>query len=101
MKPGALHAGHIRNRLTRAPMPQDAFAGNIPRIGAAPIVRRRTSTFPSRVAGYFDFTQWGGGFSRVANQGPGAVCINHAEGIMADIQTGRVYRDSRFIKGQE
>ncbi len=35
MKPGALHAGHIRNRLTRAPMPHDAFAGNIPRIGSS------------------------------------------------------------------
>lgn len=70
-------------------------------IGMAPIVCRRTATFPSRVVPYFDFTQWGGGFSRATGNGPGAVCINHKDGIMANIQSGRVYRDSRFAdKGE-
>lgn len=54
MKPGALHAGHIRNRLTRAPMPHDAFAGNIPHIGAsfakpAPVRQNRRTSPPRGV----------------------------------------------------
>ncbi len=69
-------------------------------LGAAPIVRRRTATWPSRVVAYFDFSQWGGGFARATGNGPGAVCINHRQGIMADIQTGRVYCDSRFISNE-
>lgn len=62
-------------------------------LGHAPIVRRRT--FSSRMAHYFDFTQWGGGFMRTGN-GPGAVILNHSSGIVADVQTGRVYIDIRF-----
>ncbi len=63
-------------------------------VGAAKIVRRRTPTFPSRVASYFDFTPWGGGYLRATNNGPGAIVL--PSGLCADIQTGRVYRDARF-----
>lgn len=64
-------------------------------LGHAPIVRRRTGTFPSRMMHYFDFTQWGGGLMRMG-RGPGAVILNHSSGVVADIQTGRVYVDNRF-----
>lgn len=62
----------------------------------ARIVNRRTSTFPSRVAPWFDWTPWGGGFTRASNVGPGAFVIDSQRGIMGDMQTGRVYSDSRF-----
>lgn len=62
-------------------------------LGHAPIVQRRTSH--SRMAHYFDFTQWGAGFIRTGN-GPGAVILNRSSGTVADVQTGRVYVDIRF-----
>lgn len=62
-------------------------------LGVAPIVRRRTPTWPSRVASYFDLTQWGGGYVRTG-QGPGAVVLGGS--VLADIRTGRVYTDHRF-----
>jgi hypothetical protein len=63
-------------------------------LGFAKIIQRRTPTFPTRWASYFDFSPWGGGYMRTANQGPGAVVLS--PGTCADIQTGRVYLDSRF-----
>ena len=60
----------------------------------AMLVRRRTATFPSRVALYFDFTPWGGGYLRATNNGPGAIVL--ADGLCADTRTGRVYHDARF-----
>ena len=63
-------------------------------LGSARIVRRRTPTFPSRMASYFDFTPWGGGFLRAENRGPGAIVLSGS--ILADIRTGEVYRDGRF-----
>lgn len=66
-------------------------------IGYARTVKRRTSTFPSRLALYFDFTPWRGGYVRAFNNGPGAVVL--APGICADLQTGRVYKDARFDDG--
>lgn len=70
-------------------------------IGHAPIVRRRTSTFPSRMALYWDLTPWGAGFMRASNAGQGACIINHREGIMFNMQTGHVYRDSRLANKGE
>ncbi len=64
-------------------------------IGRAPIVQRRTHTFPSRNAQYFDCTQWGGGFTRVTGAA-GAVVLDHARGILLDLRTGSVFTDSRF-----
>lgn len=66
-------------------------------IGRAPVVRRWTPTWPSRKARYFDFSQWGGGYLRADNNGPGAIVLDRSCGILADIQTGRVYTDDRFI----
>lgn len=63
-------------------------------IGYAKLVRRRTATFPSRIALYFDFSPWGGGYLRATNNGPGAIIL--ANEICADIQSGRVYHDARF-----
>lgn len=60
----------------------------------APMVRRRTASFPSRMASYFDCTQWGAGFFR---PGHGAVILRHADGLMLDLSSGRVYSDSRFV----
>lgn len=70
-------------------------------LGVAPIVRRRTCTFPSRMASYWDLGAWGGGFMR-CRDAPGAVVIDHAKGTMFDMRTGRVYLDSRFatVKGE-
>lgn len=65
-------------------------------IGHAPIVRRRTASFPSRMESYFDCSQWGGGFLRIRNAGPGAVILRHSDGVMLNRQTGTVYTDSRF-----
>ena len=62
-------------------------------LGFAKVVRRRTATFPSRMASYFDFTPWRGGYMRVTSA-PGGVVL--APGICADIRSGRVYRDARF-----
>lgn len=64
-------------------------------IGRAPIVRRRTASFPSRMAHYWDLTQWGAGFMRT-NAPPCAVIIGHAAGLIFDPSRGLVYRDSRF-----
>jgi hypothetical protein len=63
-------------------------------IGVAKIVKRHAATFPSRLARYFDFTPWGGGYAKVDNVGSGAIVLR--DGVCADIQTGRVYKDSRF-----
>ena len=68
-------------------------------LGIARIVKRRTSTFPSRVATWFDWTPWGGGFTRAGNTGPGSFVIDSKAGTMGCMQSGRVYRDSRFVKG--
>lgn len=65
-------------------------------IGLAPIVRRRTASFPSRMECYFDCSQWGGGFLRIRNAGSGAVILRHSDGAMLDLQSGAVYLDSRF-----
>lgn len=62
-------------------------------LGFAKVVRRRTATFPSRMASYFDFTPWGGGYMRLTSA-PGAVVLK--AGICADIRSGRVYTDARF-----
>jgi hypothetical protein len=64
-------------------------------LGQAKIVRRRTPTWPSRMASYWDFTPWGGGFMRTG-QGPGAVVLQGD--VLADMRTGRVYRDARFVE---
>lgn len=61
----------------------------------APVVRRRTSTWPSRMANYFDCTQWGGGYFRLGG-GPGAVILNGQNGTMLDMRSGEVYHDERF-----
>ena len=63
----------------------------------APVVRRRTPSFPTRFASYFDCTKWGSGFFRVANQGPGAAVLNKA-GHLLNLQTGEVYLDERFVE---
>lgn len=63
-------------------------------IGIAKIVKRHTPTWPSRIVPYFDFTPWGAGYLRATNNGPGAIVLKGD--ILADIQTGRAYRDSRF-----
>lgn len=65
-------------------------------IGTAKIVRRWTPTFPSRKVSYFNFTPWGGGYLRASNNGPGAIVLK--DDVLADIQTGRVYRDARFSR---
>lgn len=63
-------------------------------IGYAKIIKARTATFPSRMAHYFDFSEFGG--SRVKlGAGPGAIVLR-ADGTLADLQTGRVYYDPRF-----
>ncbi len=67
-------------------------------LGHAPIVRRRTATFPSRMRAYFDCTAWGAGFFPASGVGPGAVVLNHRTGVCMDMQSGRVYRDSRFAQ---
>jgi hypothetical protein len=65
----------------------------------APRVRRRTPTWPSRMATYFDCTAFGSGFFRCQG-GPGAVVLNRS-GQMLDIVNGRVYFDARFKSDAE
>jgi hypothetical protein len=60
----------------------------------AKIVKRWTPTWPSRKVAYFDFSPWGGGYVRATGNGPGAIHLGN--GLMANIQTGRVYSDARF-----
>lgn len=64
-----------------------------PTIGQAHIVRRRTPTFPTRWASYFDATPFGGGYTRV-QAAPGAVVLR--ADVCMDIRTGHVYRDRRL-----
>lgn len=68
-------------------------------IDYAPRVRRRTPTWPSRMASYFDCTDFGSGFFRCQG-GPGAVVLNKS-GQMLDIVTGKVYFDARFKSEME
>lgn len=63
-------------------------------IGLARIVKRRTPTWPSRVAPYYDFTPLGGGFFCALNRDTGAIVMS--DGICANMQTGEVYSDARF-----
>ncbi len=65
-------------------------------IGFAKCVNRQAPTFPPRRKLYFDFSPWGGGFLQATGNGPGAVVLS--SGVCGDIQTGRVYSDSRFSK---
>lgn len=58
-----------------------------PRHQFARIVRRRTPTWPTRWASYFDFTPWRGGYSRCTSA-PGAVVL--PSGHVANIRSGRV-----------
>lgn len=60
----------------------------------APTVRRRTPTWPTKWASYFDCTAFGSGFFRIGSA-PGAVVLNPA-GQILDIRTGEVYFDERF-----
>jgi hypothetical protein len=60
----------------------------------AKVVRRRTPTFPSRYAFYWDCTPWNGGFVR-RHVMPGAVVLNTL-GDMLDLHTGEIYQDERF-----
>lgn len=62
-------------------------------VGQARIVRRRTPTFPTRWASYFDATPFGGGYLRVQSA-PGAVVLR--ADVCINIRTGHVYRDRRF-----
>lgn len=62
----------------------------------APMVRRRTPTFPSKGASYFDCTRWGAGYMRVGG-GPGAAILDD-KGHCLDLRTGEVYVDKRFVK---
>lgn len=62
-------------------------------VGQARVVRRRTPTLPSRLASYWDFTPWKGGYVRLGS-GPGGVRLG--EGLVGDLLTGRVVRDPRF-----
>lgn len=64
-------------------------------VSLAPIVRRRTPTWPTRWANYFDCTQWGGGYMRIGS-GPGAAVLNSTTGATMNIQNGTVYIDERF-----
>lgn len=64
-------------------------------LGQARITRRRTPTFPSRLASYWDLTPWNGGYVRVS-AAPGAVHLG--EGRMACMSTGHVYLDARFAE---
>lgn len=66
----------------------------------APIRRRRTPTFPRRMAYYFDCSQWNGGFVRVS-RGPGAVVLDDAKGLMLNLCNGEVYKDTRFEAANE
>lgn len=66
-------------------------------IGQARIVRRRTPSFPTRWASYFDATPWGGGYMRVQSA-PGAAVLR--ENVCMDIRTGRIYRDGRFANAR-
>jgi len=70
-------------------------------LGHARIVRRRTATFPSKMCSYFDWSPWGAGFTRAQNVGPGAFVIDHGRGIMGDLQTGRVWIDSRMVNKEQ
>jgi hypothetical protein len=79
----------MSNLPTLSPQPQKKVY--------APVVRRRSHTFPSRIAGYFDCTKWGGGYYRVANQPRGATVLNK-KGECLDLQTGEVYLDARFVE---
>lgn len=63
----------------------------------AKIVRRRTPTFPSRTADYYDFTPWGGGYVLVMDYPPGGIVLN-SEGMLAELKSGIVYYDPRFDK---
>lgn len=60
----------------------------------AKCIKRRTPTFPSRTAWYFDFSPWGGGYLQCGN-GPGGIILRD-DGTCADIRTGEVYHDARF-----
>ena len=62
----------------------------------APTVKRRTPTWPSRIASYYDCSKWGSGFFRVG-RGPGAVVLN-TKGEMLNMATGEIYVDARFVK---
>ena len=73
---------------------------NVGRRTFAPIVQRRTSTWPSRMASFFDCSQWGGGLTRL-NDAPGAIVLNRATGMMLNIRTGEIYTDARFASGPE
>ena len=64
----------------------------------APVVTRRTPTFPSRNARYFDCTKYGSGYHRV-NTVPGA-CVLNQQGLMLDLRTGEIYTDERFKTSQ-
>lgn len=66
----------------------------------APVISRRTATWPTRMARYFDCTQWGGGYHRL-QAARGAVVLNRTNGTMLDIDTGEVYVDERFIETKE
>lgn len=57
----------------------------------APMVRRRTPTWPTKWAGYFDCTQWGSGYIR-RSQSPGAVRLQGD--TLLDIRTGEVYQQT-------
>lgn len=61
-------------------------------LGQARITRRRTPTFPFRLASYWDLTPWQGGYIRLT-AAPGAVHLG--QGRMACLTTGAVYLDSR------
>lgn len=53
----------------------------------APIVRRRTPTFPTRWANYFDLTKWGGGYIKCGS-GPGAIDLPN--GMRCELRSGTV-----------
>lgn len=66
--------------------------------GQARIVKGRTATWPSRVAPYWDCAPWGSGRVRIGGHGPGAVILND-QGYCLNLQSGNVYIDHRFVKG--
>lgn len=72
------------------------FKGQDPAKVYAPVVIRRSASWPCAKGPYYDLTAWKAGYVRKTNL-PGAIVMpGNKEGMMLDLATGEVYKDTRF-----